>query len=386
MLVTLTGSTLVTPLLPLYISELEVLGEREVRIWSGVVFFAQGAAATIFCSIWGALSDRYGRKIMVLRAMLSGSVLLGLMGLVQNVHQLTVLSVLQGVLTNPVSAATALVATIAPREKSGYAMGSLQTAILGGSCAGPILGGLLADYLGYRVALLVGGLLLLLATVAVLFFVREPPQLDVCSEAGSPPRRGTGSTWDWLRTCFAPVSQSAPVVDVLKVTLVVRLATLLLTPTLPLFVQLVAEPYARVASITGLMAGASALAGAVGGLWLGRVGDRAGHYTILRLCTMASVAMYAAHVLVMSPGWLVPLQVATGMAAGGIFASTRASMAASASPGREGLVYGVEGSITSIAFALGPLLGSVLAAYLGLRVPFVATAGLFAVASLIRAG
>jgi DHA1 family multidrug resistance protein-like MFS transporter len=383
MLTILTGSTLVAPILPLYIPELGGLDEREVAIWSGVVFFVQGASATVFCSIWGALSDRYGRKIMILRATFSGSVLLVLMALVQNVHQLTIVCILQGVLTNPISAVTPLIATIAPREKSGHAIGSLQTAILTGRCAGPILGGLLADSMGYRSAFWAGGSLLLLATMALLIFLREPPRASVRSEADRVSSRRTGRTWDWIRMHVVPLLRSPQVVDVLKMTLFVRLATLMLMPTLPLFIQMITPPRARVASLAGLVVGASALAGALGGPVVGRVGDRSGHRTMLRVCTVASAAMYAAHIFVHSPSLLVPLQIGIGFALGGIFASTRASIATSASYGREGLVYGVEGSITSFAFALGPVIGSVLAAWLGLRAPFAAAASLFAVASLV---
>jgi DHA1 family multidrug resistance protein-like MFS transporter len=386
MLAILAGSTLVSPILPLYIPELGVLNEREVQIWSGIVFFVQGVSATVFCSVWGVLGDRYGRKIMILRATFSGAVLLVLMALVQNVHQLTAICILQGVLTNPISAVAPLVATIAPREKSGQAIGSLQAAILTGRCAGPILGGLLADSMGYRSAFWAGGLLLFLAAVALLIFLREPSQATVRSETDHRSSGSPGRTLDWIRIYLVPLLQSSRMVGVLKVTLLVRLATLMLMPTLPLFIQMITPPPARVASLAGLVVGTSALAGALGGPVAGRIGDQSGHRKMLRVCTIASAAMYAAHIFVHSPGLLVPLQIGAGLAVGGVLASTRASIATSASYGREGLVYGAEGSITSFAFALGPVIGSFLAAWLGLRVPFAAAAVLFAVASLVGLG
>jgi MFS family permease len=94
-LIAIVGFTVVIPLLPLYVQELGVQGEREVRIWAGVIFSGHAVAMAIFGPIWGALSDRYGRKVMVERAMFSGSVVIGLMGLAQDVQQLTLLRILR---------------------------------------------------------------------------------------------------------------------------------------------------------------------------------------------------------------------------------------------------------------------------------------------------
>jgi DHA1 family multidrug resistance protein-like MFS transporter len=78
--------------------------------------------------------------------------------------------------------------------------------------------------------------------------------------------------------------------------------------------------------------------------------------------------------------WLALLQAGTGLAMGGILASAGALLAKLAPEGREGIVYGVESSVSSIANAIGPMTGSVLAAGLGLRAPFLAAAAVFLLA------
>ena len=131
----IVGFTVVFPILPLYVQELGVQGEREVRIWAGVVFSTHAVTMAIFGPIWGALSDRYGRKVMVERAMFGGALLMTLMGFAQNVEQLALLRTLQGMLTGTVTAATTLVATTAPRERVGYALGMLHQRGVGlGKC------------------------------------------------------------------------------------------------------------------------------------------------------------------------------------------------------------------------------------------------------------
>ena len=275
-LVAIVGFTVVLPLLPLYIAALGVRGEGETRIWAGLVFSVPSVTMAIFGPIWGALSDRYGRKPMVVRAMLSGAVLITLMGVVKNVWQLMLLRALQGMLTGTVTAATTLVATTAPRERSGYALGMLQTSIYAGASVGPLLGGVVADAFGYRTAFWITGGLLLLAALAVLLFVKEPasPQ-DSVSEpavAAKSPSVWWGRVWAHL----APVLGSASLLFVLAIRLLMRLASGLSRPTLPLFVEMIVPSSARVATITGLVSGINAVAGAVGGRELGRLGDRVG--------------------------------------------------------------------------------------------------------------
>jgi len=74
---------------------------------------------------------------------------------------------------------------------------------------------------------------------------------------------------------------------------------------------------------------------------------------------------------------LAPFQIGIGLAMGGILASVRALLADLAPEGREGVVYGVENSVSSVANAIGPMTGSALAAAIGLRAPFLAASLVF---------
>ncbi len=385
-LVAIVGFSVVMPLLPLYIRELGVQDENQVRIWAGAVFSVQAVTMAIFGPIWGALSDRYGRKVMVERAMFSGALVISLMGLAQNVQQLAFLRALQGALTGTVTAANALVATTAPRERVGYALGMLNMAIYTGASMGPLLGGLVADSLGYRMAFFITGVLLFLAALGVLFFVREEFQPTVPVESEQVVDGGRGSTLRhrmWIR--LAPVLTSAPLLGVMGVRLLMRLGARLLGPVLPLFIEEIALAGARVASITGTISGVSAAAGAIGALGLGRLGDRVGYRKILVFCALGSAMCYVPQFFVTSPGWLVPLQAGTGLAMGGILASLSASLAQLSPKGQEGIVYGVDSSVVSVANAVGPMAGSALAVWLGLRAPFLVAAGIFGLAGVAAA-
>ena len=77
----------VLPFLPLYLREIGVHPDSAVVFWSGALVTSTGVSLAIFSPIWGALADRRGRKLMVLRSMLVGGVIVALMGLIQNVGE-----------------------------------------------------------------------------------------------------------------------------------------------------------------------------------------------------------------------------------------------------------------------------------------------------------
>jgi DHA1 family multidrug resistance protein-like MFS transporter len=382
-LVAIAGFTVVMPILPLYVRHLGVQGERETSLWAGIVFSSQAVTMAVFGPIWGVISDRHGRKVMVERAMFGGAVLLTLMGMAQNVQQLALLRLVQGAVTGVITASNALVATTAPRERAGYALGLLQMAQYVGASLGPLLGGLISDQWGFRAAFGVTGALLFLAGLGVLLMVHER-FVPAASSPDDPPVAGRrlGSR---LRSYMAPVLGSTPLLIVLGMRILTRLGARLTGPVLPLFVESIAPPTTAVASLTGLISGANAAAGAVGALWLGPLGDRVGSRKILMLCTAGAALCYVPHFFVTNPSWLIPLQAIAGLTMGGVLASLSAELARLSQEGQEGIVYGLAGSAMAIANAIGPMLGSVTAAYLGLATPFLVAAALFALTSAAAA-
>src|SRR5437588_3895929 len=170
----------VLPFLPLYLREIGVSPDSAVVFWSGALVTSTGVSLAIFSPIWGALADRRGRKLMVLRSMLVGGLIIALMGLVQNVGQFLVLRILQGMFTGTIAASTALVASIVPRDRLAASMGQLQTSVYVGIAAGPVMGGVIAQVIGIRGTFFVAGAMLAAGGIFVWQFVHEhfsPPSI-----------------------------------------------------------------------------------------------------------------------------------------------------------------------------------------------------------------
>ena len=93
------GMSQMAPILPLYIAELGIDDPADVARWSGIVFGCNFISLAIFSPIWGRLSDRLGRKPMILRASgWLGLIMIG-MGFAQSVWHLVILRLLQGCLS-----------------------------------------------------------------------------------------------------------------------------------------------------------------------------------------------------------------------------------------------------------------------------------------------
>ncbi|HEY9288113.1 MAG TPA: MFS transporter, partial [Candidatus Dormibacteraeota bacterium] len=176
-LTAILGFSFAFPFLPLFLHrELGIPNGPELAFWSGISAGATGFALALTSPIWGRLADRYGRKPMLVRAMIGGGLSVGLMGLAQSALQLTALRGIQGASSGTVAAATALVATETPIGDLAWGLGILNSAISLGSAVGPAAGGLAANLIGLRAIFLGGGVLLLLATVPVLLVVKESPR------------------------------------------------------------------------------------------------------------------------------------------------------------------------------------------------------------------
>ena len=235
-----------------------------------------------------------------------------------------------------------------------------------------LLGGLVADTWGYRAAFWVTGILLFLAGLTVWRFVEEdfePPTRDK--------DRSGGGFWEGVRL----VVHQRSLLSLFSIRFIVRLGVRLIGPVLALFVQTLVPPTARLATITGLISGVQAGAGAIGAITLGRAGDRIGYRRVLLACTVGTAILYVPQFFVTTPWQLLVLQGAVGLVMSGVLASTSALLATLAPEGRQGAVYGVDASVVSAANAVGPMLGASIAATVGLRAPFLLTAGVLALAA-----
>lgn len=117
------GMSQLAPMLPLYISTMGVTATDDIERLSGIIYGCNFISLAVFSPIWGRLSDRYGRKPMVMRASLWLSFIMAGMGLAQSVYQLAALRLAQGAMSGFQAAVIPLIAQESPKEHSGWLWG-----------------------------------------------------------------------------------------------------------------------------------------------------------------------------------------------------------------------------------------------------------------------
>lgn len=358
------GFSIIFPFLPLYVKDLGSSTGVSLEFLAGMVFSAQAFTMMLAAPVWGALADRYGRKLMLERAMFGGAVVLFLMAFVQSAEQLVAVRAIQGLLTGTVAAANALVASAVPREQVGYAMGALQTALWSGIAVGPLVGGVLADALGFHAPFIVTAALLLMSGILVWWGVDER-FVPVIGGGGKRP----GLIAEWRHVLASP-----GVVLTYGLEFLNGLGRFMIVPVLPLFMQALLPVGAAVSTITGLATGASSATATIGAIVLGRAGDRHGHRWIVIGCAFVGALCYMIQVFVTDAWQVLVLQALVGFAAGGLVAAPSALLARFTEPGEEGAVYGIDNAVVSGSRAVAPLVGAAVAALAGYRGTFAATA------------
>jgi MFS transporter, DHA1 family, multidrug resistance protein len=357
-LLSIVGFAFVLPFIPFYIREIGVTDDKLVPIWAGILMAASSLTMTIFAPIWGWLSDRYGRKLMVERAMFAGAIITMAMGVIDNVYQLLFLRLLSGVFTGTISASIALVSSVLPGTRLGFGLGLMQVAVFLGMSLGPWIGGIIADIVGYRLTFIAGGAILLLGGILVMIGAKEKfirPSSVSLKQSGS------------MKMLFAlPGFISLTVVFFLF-----HFSINIAIPIMPLFIEQVGNLKTRVASTTGLLLAVTGATASISAAAIGYLSDRRGHKQVLIVNLFISSILWAAHALARNISQLLAIRILFGFAVGGNLPTMNALVGKLTPKESYGKAYGVMASMTSLGMTLGPLAGGIMASYLGFRWPFV---------------
>lgn len=359
-LVSIIGFNFFTPFLPLFLPQLGIHGISRVTLWAAALSGGTAIAMALSAPLWGVLADKHGRKIMLVRATLSAAVLIGLSGLVQNVYELLLLRVLQGAFTGTVTASQALVSAQCPRERMGFSLGIMQTAIFLGASIGPLLGGLAADAVGFRLSFAIAGAVLFGAGLLVLFMVEEE-RTEKRDEAHSSAR-----IWLNMRAGVA----TPGLLPVIGAVFAVQFGVTVVLPVLPQFIEYLQGPGGHAATVTGLIFTGGGVAGAISSVVTGSLADRLGYKRVIVVASIVAAIFSVPQFFVNATWQLLLLRIGMGFAMGAIMPSASALLGHLVPPEKRGTAYGLSGSATSLGFAAGPLTAAVVVSIGGIRPVF----------------
>ena len=358
---TIVAMTLLLPFLPLYVEQLGVRDPAAIVRWSGAAYGATFFSAALVAPLWGRLADRYGRKLMLIRASLGMAVAMALIGLAQDVWQLVGLRLLAGLLGGYASGSTVLIATQTPKERSGWALGTLSSAVMAGSLVGPLIGGLLPPLIGIRWTFFGAGAVIFVAFLATLLLVREERR-PARAKATAKPAGG-----------WAAVPDKRPVTAMLLTGMLLMLANMSIEPIITVYVaQLVAEP-ARVTVMAGFVMSAAALGSILSASRLGKLADRVGHWNVIIGCLAISAVLLVPQAFVSSVWQLVGLRFLMGLSLGGLLPCIASVIRHNVPEGSAGSMLGYSISAQYTGQVAGPLLGGFVGGHFGMPTVFLAT-------------
>lgn len=274
------GFTLVMPFLPLYFQELGVTDLGEVALWSGISLGVTPAMTAVFSPLWGRLADRWGRKLMVQRSLISFICIMAATAWVTEPWHVFALRVVQGFFAGYGAMVLAMAAESAPPARMAQALGVVQTAMRLGPALGPVIGGVIAQLVGLRRAFLVSAGFYAVGFVLVMRWYREPRE----TARRARPSEKTGQV-------IRRIVSIPRVLALMAVIFLIQFVDRSYGPILPLFVADIGVPDHRVPLMAGIVFSAAAAGGAVGhnlSAWLLR------RYPIGRVLVGGAIAGVAA--------------------------------------------------------------------------------------------
>lgn len=262
-----TAYSMVIPFMSLFIAH--DLGITDhLTLWSGFTFGITFLASALIAPFWGSLSDKYGRKPMLLRAGFALCLVYVLNAFVRNPFELILVRILTGLLSGYVPSAIALIATNTPEKKVGFCLGIMSTAGAAGGIIGPLAGGILSKFVGYRESFLAAAVIVLLPTLIAWLFVRE---------SNFDKNKARSRVIDDLRAA----SKNRPLMRHLTIVLIVTASVMVLEPLLSLYVLHLGASAGDASFSSGIIFSAVGISTVLAAPVWAKVGERIGYRNTL---------------------------------------------------------------------------------------------------------
>ena len=378
--VDLVGFGIVLPLLPLYADRFGATGTVV-----GVLVLSYSAAQLLFAPLWGRLSDRYGRRPVLIVGLLGSALSYLVFAYAGSVWVLLLSRVMAGIGGANIPVAQAYIADVTPPEHRAGNMGLIGAAFGLGFIFGPIIGGVLAPVSPALPGLVAAGLC---GGNALLAFFLLPESLTVRERvrqmrarrvvAGPVPAGKTGGRPG--RPEFRLVMGNPAFVDTLILFFVFTLAFSILHPIFPLYASGRFGLGER--GVGWLFAFLGTVSAVVQGAVVRILVARAGEVALIR----ASAVPFTAGFLVVGLASSVPTLLAglalLALGFGGTLPSLVSLLSRSAPDAIQGGSLGIGQSAGALARVIGPFVSGVSWDFLGDSAPYFVAAGFGVVAGL----
>jgi len=361
--------TMVLPFISLYIGTLGDFSHDYIQRWSGLVFGVTFLSAFIVSPIWGRIGDKYGFKPILLITGYGIATSVFFMGIIHSVFGLFILRMIMGFVTGFIPTSIALISKQTPKSEAGKTLGTLQMGNVAGSLFGPILGGMLADNVGFQYTFVITSISVMIATTVVFFGIKEIKQQSEVKK--KIPRT--------QKDVIKQILSRKMLVMVMVIALLIQVGNFSIQPLLALYVSDLTH-----ATSIALLSGLAFSATGFGNLLLtrqwGKLGDIIGYEKVLLILLILASILIIPQALVTELWQLVVLRFLYGMVVGGMIPCVTAYIRIEAPLEMQGEILGYNQSFRFLGNVIGPALGGFVAGHAGISSVFYVTGSLFLIA------
>jgi DHA1 family multidrug resistance protein-like MFS transporter len=344
------GFTLVMPFLPLYFQELGVTDVGDIALWSGLSLGVTPAITAMLAPWWGRVGDRVGRRLLVVRSLVSFVVLMALTAYVTQPWQVFALRVLQGLFAGYGAVALTMAAESAPPGRMAAAIGTVQVAQRLGPAVGPVIGGFVAEVFGLRRAFLVTSGFYASALVLLVVLYREPQRHSVpIARTETPPVR--------FRSVFAFQNFLLLMAIVFGFQFVDRS----FDPVMPLYIAHAGVGADRVPRVAGIVFSVLAGAAALGNHICVRLLARFSPRPVITVASATASIPLLVFAFVPHPALVISGAVVFGLAVGAAMTAAYTAAGTTLPAGAHGVGFGFLATASLLALALSPIASGIMA-------------------------
>ena len=351
--------TMLIPFLPIYMqSELGATADN-VSLWSGVTYAITFAISAFVSPIWGKLSDKMGKKPMIIRASFLLAITYFLGGIVRTPFELFLVRAFQGIASGLWPACLVMMSACVPKNKIGISMGLMQSANICGGIIGPLLGGILATAFGMRNSFYVGAVALSLITVTTILFIKEPPVA---------PEKEINKAQN---TSYLSFIKDKNILILLLCVCMTNLVILQIQPIVSLYVQQLSHNSDKAVLLTGFIMSLGGIAGALASPLWGKTGQKVGFYKTITLAFISAGLLISLQGVPNSLVLFGLMQFLCGLGFSGIFPSANSILVLLTPPSSRGMGFGSLFSAQMIGGALGPVIGGVIVSFMSFNTVYI---------------